>query len=189
MSELGPLLERACELNKLFAERGDNAVIRYLRLLPAHPVTDEHLLDVVIEMPPYRPALVWSQDILEPLYTAVEYSLGELMPVSCQFRTAEDLKDPIQREGEPVPEPPGGNPSEAAVRRSMSTSYYALFRALNAEVAAPFQSQVHAAAHRLAEHGVAADACRRLARRHVPEQVQALCVASIARSPSRVIHS
>ena len=152
-------------------------------------------------------------------------------------------------------EPPGGNPSEAAVRRSMSTSYYALFWALNAEVAAPFQSRVHAAAHRLAEHGVAADACRRLARPHstvpwltgsvpcdsqlrsfalafiqlqqdrlradydtsrvlvesaaqanldraesaldalrdarrrVPEQVQALCVASIARSPSRVIHS
>ena len=86
-------------------------------------------------------------------------------------------------------EPPGGNPSEAAVRRSMSTSYYALFWALNAEVAAPFQSRVHAAAHRLAEHGVAADACRRLARRRVPEQVQALCVASIARSPSRVIHS
>ena len=105
MSELEPLVERACELNKLFAERGDNAVIRYLRLLPAHPVTDERLLDVVIEMPPYRPALVWSQDILEPLYTAVEYSLGELMPVSCQFRTAEDLKDPIQREGEPVPVP------------------------------------------------------------------------------------
>ncbi|WP_420445206.1 hypothetical protein [Candidatus Poriferisodalis sp.] len=152
-------------------------------------------------------------------------------------------------------EPPGGNPSEAAVRRSMSTSYYALFWALNAEVAAPFQSRVHAAAHRLAEHGVAVDACRRLARPHstvpwltgsvvcdsalrsfalafiqlqqdrlradydtsqvliesearanldraesaldalrdarrrVPEQVQALCVASIARSPSRVIHS
>ena len=87
------------------AERGDDAVIRYLRLLPAHPATDERLLDVVIEMPPHRPALVWPQDILEPLYTAVEYSLGELMPVSCQFRTAEDLKDPIQREGEPVPVP------------------------------------------------------------------------------------
>ena len=103
MSELGPLLERACELNKLFAERGDDAVIRCLRLLPAHPATDERLLDIVIEMPPSRPALVWPQDILEPLYTAVEYSLGELMPVSCQFRTAEDLKDPIQREGEPAP--------------------------------------------------------------------------------------
>ncbi len=98
-------MERACELNKLFAERGDDAVIRYLRLLPAHPATDERLLDVVIEMPPYRPALVWPQDILEPLYTAVEYSLGELMPVSCRFMTAEDLKDPIQREGEPVPAP------------------------------------------------------------------------------------
>ena len=150
---------------------------------------------------------------------------------------------------------PGSDTSEAAVRRSMSTSYYALFWALNAEVAAPFQSRVQAAAHRLAEHGVAVDACRRLARprstvpwltgsvlcdsslrsfalafiqlqqdrlradydtsqvliesearanvdraegaldalrdarRRVPEQVQALCIASIARSPSRVIHS
>ncbi|WP_423919136.1 hypothetical protein [Candidatus Poriferisodalis sp.] len=52
---------------------------------------------------------------------------------------------------------PGSDTSEAAVRRSMSTSYYALFWALNAEVAAPFQSRVHAAAHRLAEHGVAVD--------------------------------
>lgn len=142
--------------------------------------------------------------------------------------------------------------SEAAIRRSVSTSYYALFRALNDEVAGSFMAPVKSAAHRLADHASAAAACRHIAepgarvpwlqaavtchpglqefaaaflnlqqarleadydasrsmpagrarssvdraaralgaldaaKRRVPEQVQALCIASIARSPSRV---
>lgn len=56
--------------------------------------------------------------------------------------------------------PPGrGRPSRDRIRRSISSSYYALFTALTAEFARPYRPNVKAAARRLVEHGKARSAC------------------------------
>lgn len=59
--------------------------------------------------------------------------------------------------------PPGtGLPSRERIRRSISSSYYALFTALTAEFARPYRQHVQAAARRLVEHGKARSACNTL---------------------------
>ena len=50
-------------------------------------------------------------------------------------------------------------PSRSRIRRSISTSYYALFTALTAELARPYQDTVQPAARRLVEHGKARSVC------------------------------
>ena len=56
--------------------------------------------------------------------------------------------------------PPGtGLPSRDRIRRSISSSYYALFTALTAEFARPYRPNMQAAARRLVEHGKARSAC------------------------------
>ncbi len=52
-----------------------------------------------------------------------------------------------------------GRPSEERVRRSISTSYYALFTALTAEYARPYLPSVQPAARRLVEHGKTRSVC------------------------------
>lgn len=55
--------------------------------------------------------------------------------------------------------PGPGQPTDAAVRRAVSTAYYALFSAVCDEVARPWGSEVHVAARRLLRHHAARDAC------------------------------
>lgn len=104
MEMLQPMVDRACELNEQFARDGREAVIRYLRMNPMHPVADEQSVDVIVEMPPYGDAGFWSNDILKPIYSAIEQRLGKLMPVGHLFCTPQELQDPANCEGVPVPE-------------------------------------------------------------------------------------
>ena len=56
--------------------------------------------------------------------------------------------------------PPGRDrPSRDRIRRSISSSYYALFTALTAEFARPYRQHVQATARRLVEHGKARSVC------------------------------
>lgn len=56
--------------------------------------------------------------------------------------------------------PPGTRlPSRDRIRRSISSSYYALFTALTAEFARPYRQNVQATVRRLVEHGKARSAC------------------------------
>lgn len=59
--------------------------------------------------------------------------------------------------------PPGPDrPSQSRIRRSISSSYYALFTKLTAEFARPYLPSVRAAARRLIEHGKARSVCAAL---------------------------
>ena len=60
-----------------------------------------------------------------------------------------------------------GRPSHAMLRRSISTSYYALFNALQAEAARPFRAQARPAAWRLPDHGAAREVCGVLVKRQL----------------------
>ena len=51
---------------------------------------------------------------------------------------------------------------DAAVRRAISTAYYALFAAICEEAARPYRSEAGVAARRLLGHGSARDVCARL---------------------------
>lgn len=53
------------------------------------------------------------------------------------------------------------------LRRSISTSYYALFNALQAEAARPFRAQARPAAWRLPDHGAARGVCGVLVKRQL----------------------
>lgn len=58
--------------------------------------------------------------------------------------------------------PKKGQPSQARIRRSISTSYYALFTALSLEIARPFSGEADGMARRLVEHGAARSVCEDL---------------------------
>lgn len=55
-----------------------------------------------------------------------------------------------------------GRPSHAALRRCISTAYYAVFHALGDEVARPYREAVRPKAHRLLDHGQVGDVVDKL---------------------------
>lgn len=57
-----------------------------------------------------------------------------------------------------------GRPSHAYLRRSISTSYYAVFHALTEEVARPYKGDVRPTARRMLDHGSARDVLTGLAK-------------------------
>lgn len=55
-----------------------------------------------------------------------------------------------------------GRPLDAALRRAVSTAYFALFTAVGDEVARPYHRETATAARRLVDHGAARDVCSAL---------------------------
>ena len=62
-----------------------------------------------------------------------------------------------------LPDEPG-RPLDAAIRRSISTAYYAIFAALRQEIARPYASETKTAAGRLLEHSQAHEVCSALSK-------------------------
>lgn len=67
----------------------------------------------------------------------------------------------LRAAGRLLPAAPG-RPLDAALRRAVSTAYFALFTAVGDEVARPYHRETATAARRLVDHGAAREVCSTL---------------------------